>query len=119
MIVMKNTQKLVLITLCIFIFSTICMSGWYVLLHKHAELNAKNVVKIVTSIGFLSAIIPTIIFSLIYYLMRKMMNKLLLTFLIIILFIFLIVLVYNITLVMVFYQLDDPKSFLQSFMEIF
>lgn len=116
---MNNTQKLVLVTFSIFIFSTICMSAWYVSLHKHAELNAKNVIKIVTNIGLVGAIIPTILFTLLYYLVKQMTSKLLLTFLILVLFVFLMVSIYHITLVMVFYQLDDSKSFLQSFMEIF
>jgi uncharacterized membrane protein len=89
------------------------------MLHKHAELNAKNVVKIVTSIGLLAAVIPTVVFTWIYYLVKNMTNKLLLTFLMLAVFIFLLVSIYHITLVMVFYQLDDHKSFLQSLIEIF
>lgn len=116
---MKNTPKLIVVALSIYIFSTICMSGWYVLLHKHAEFNTSNVVRIVTSIGLLAAIIPTIVFTWIYYLVNHMTKKLLLTLLILVLFVFLMVAIYQITLVMIFYHLDDPKSFLQSFMEIF
>mgnify|MGYP003451550113 CR=1 FL=1 len=116
---MKNNTKLVLISLLIFVLSTIGMTCWYISLHKSVVLNIENITKIVAQVGLFSAIIPSTTFTLIYFLIKNLKSKWLLSFLVIFLFVFFILVIYSITLVMVFYHLDDSKSFLKSFMEIF
>lgn len=117
---MGNIKKNIIISLLIFVLCTIILSGWYILLHRYEELvNVKSISKVVINVGLIGAIIPAIIFSLIYYLSKIILNKLLLTFLIFILFIFLLFSVYGLTVNMVFYHIDDSKSFLQSLLEAF
>lgn len=118
---MKENKKSILINLLIFIFSTIIMSCWYIILHRHRyeNLSVKTTVEILERIGLICAIIPSIVFSSVYYLVKKNINKIVLTFLIFALFIFLIFSVYWLTVNMVFYHLDDSKSFFKSLMETF
>ena len=116
---MKNIQKLALFNLSVCILSTIVMACWYSLLHKSLELNVQNITKIVIEVGLVSAIFPAIIFISIYYLIKKISNKLLLTFLIFISFVFLMYWIYWISINMIFYDISDSKSFLESLMETF
>lgn len=116
---MENKRNIT-VSLFIYALCTIILSCWYIILHRYDELvNIKSIIKVVINIGLIGAIVPAIIFSLIYYLLKKVSNKLLLTLLIFILFILLIFSVYWITVNMVFYHIDDAKSFLQSLLEIF
>jgi len=116
---MENKRN-VTVSLFIYVLCTIILSCWYMILHRYEELiNIKSIIKVVINIGLIGAIVPAIIFSLIYYLLKKVSNKLLLTLLIFILFILLIFSMYWITVNMVFYHIDDAKSFIQSLLEIF
>lgn len=109
-----------IISLLIYVVCTLILSGWYIILHRYEELlNIQSIGKVVVNVGLVGAIIPAIIFSLIYYLLKKVANKALLAFLLLIFFIILLFIVYWITFNMVFYHIDDSKSFLQSLMEIF
>jgi hypothetical protein len=117
---MKNIQKLVLISLLIFVFSTIGMTCLYFLVHRFAAVyNLKYITTVITQVGMIAAIIPSMIFLLIYSLIKILKSKWLLSFLILVLFVFLILVIFQISLVMVFYHLDDTKSFLKSLIEIF
>lgn len=116
---MENKRN-VTVSLFIYVLCTIILSCWYMILHRYEELvNIKSIIKVIINIGLIGAIVPAIIFSLIYYLLKKVSNKLLLILLIFILFILLIFSVYWITVNMVFYHMDDAKSFIQSLLEIF
>ncbi|SPE76555.1 hypothetical protein FLACOL_00537 [Flavobacterium columnare] len=115
----KNIQKTIIICLTVFIITITGMSSWYILLHRSVELNISNIIKIIIQVGLLSAIIPYTIFVLIFFLVKKIKYKWLLSFLILTLFVIFIFALYCTTLAMVFYHLDDPKSFFQSFIEIF
>lgn len=115
-----GNKRNVTVSLLIYVLCTIILSCWYIILHRFEDLvNIKSIVTVVINIGLIGAIVPAILFSLIYYLLKKVVNKLLLTFLIFISFIILIFSVYWITVNMVFYHIDDAKSFLQSLLEIF
>lgn len=117
---MKNIQKLVLISLLIFFLLTIGIASWYILSLNYLEqYNLKSIIKIVTQIGLVGAIIPTLTISLIYYLIIKIKNKLLLLFFVIILIVFLIFQIYFIALNLFFYDINDSKSFLKSLIEAF
>lgn len=116
---MENKRNIT-VSLFIYVLCTIILSCWYMILHRYEELvNIKSITKVVINIGLIGAIVPGIIFSLIYYLLKKVSNKLLLILFIFILFILLIFSVYWITVNMVFYHIDDAKSFIQSLLEIF
>lgn len=115
---MKNNKKLIIISLLIFIFSTIATSYWYILLHYSREHDLENITTIVTQIGLIGGFFTTFIFLLINLCIRKIRNKGFRAFLIIILIIFFIVFVYHLTLNMVFYHTDSPHSFLKSLMEL-
>lgn len=117
---MKNTLKLFKVSLIIFAIVTLSMMCLYFLLHRFAAVyNLKYFTDVITQVGIIAAIIPTLIFILIYYLLNTKFNKLLLTFLIFILFILLLFSIYVITLNMVFYHLNDSKSFYYSLIESF
>lgn len=117
---MKKNRKFIIICLSIFLLLTIGIASWYILsLNYLEEYDLKSIIKIVTQIGLVGAIIPSLTISLIYYLLIKIENKLLLLFLIIILIIFLIFQIYCITLNLFFYHISDSKSFLSSLMEMF
>jgi|GEM_PF-5023821 len=108
------------VNLCIYVLSVVILSCWYIVLHRFEELiNAKSITKVVVNVGIVGAVVPAAIFSLIYYLTKRVNNKILPTLLIFILVIILIFSVYWITVNMVFYHVDDSKSFLQSLMEVF
>ena len=116
---MKNSSKLFLNSIYIFIFCLIGMSSLFCLLHRSQELNIAKVFKIISSIGLVSSLIPTIIFIFIYYLLKTLHNKLARIIIIVVLLLILLFSLYNLTLAMVFYHLEDKKSFLESFLEIF
>lgn len=114
---MKKSQKLILFTLLAFVLCTVALSFWYQSLHYLTEV---NFIKIITNVGIVGAIVPTLFLALIYYLIQKNMNKTSQIYLIIILSLLLIFSIYNLTLVMVFYDIDDSKTtFLKSILEIF
>ena len=117
---MENIRKFIMVSLLIFLVLTIGITCWYILSLNYLEkYDLKNTIKIVTQIGFIGAIIPSLTISLMYYFIIKIKNKLLLLFLIIILIIFLIFQVYWISINLFFYDIKDPQSFLQSLLEAF
>jgi mannose/fructose/N-acetylgalactosamine-specific phosphotransferase system component IID len=116
---MKKSQKLLLIALSIFVLCTAGLTIWYFSLHYLTEKNGENIIKAILNIGLIGAILPSILIFLIYYLAKKSMNKSSKIFLIIILSLFLLFSIYNITLIMMFYELEESKSFLQSLLEVF
>lgn len=117
---MKNSRKLVLISLSIFVLSTIAMSCLYFLLHRFAAVyNFKYITTVITQIGLIGGFIGAITFLIIFYLTKKVKNIWLLSFLFIVLIIFLIFLVYCFFVTIIFYDIDGSKSFLGSLMEMF
>jgi hypothetical protein len=117
---MKNTRKLIIIFLSTFLLLTAGIASWYILSLNYLEVyDLKNILQIVTQIGFVGAIMPALTISLIYYLILKIEHKLLLLFLMIILIVFLMMQVYWIGLNLLFYHIDDTKSFLGSLLEAF
>jgi hypothetical protein len=115
---MKNISKFVLISLSIFILSTIGMTYFYILFDSLTVLNLKNVTRILIQVGLIGGIIFTTIFTLIYYLIKKIKNIWLLTISFIGLFIFLIFLAYWFFLAMMYFRLEDSRSFLSILWEI-
>lgn len=114
---MKKTQKLIIFSLLAFVLCTVALSFWYQSLHYLTEV---NFIKVITNVGIIGAVVPTLFLALIYYLTQKNMNKTSRIYLIIILSLFLFFSVYNLTLVMVFYDINDSKTtFLKSLLEIF
>ncbi|WP_375605672.1 hypothetical protein [Flavobacterium davisii] len=112
---MKNIRKFIVVSLVIFSLIVIGISSWYILsLNYMEEYDLKAIIKIITQIGIVGAIIPSLTISLIYYLMIKIENKLLLLFLIIFLIIFLIFQIYVIALKLFFYDINGSVSFLNS-----
>ena len=117
---MKNTQKLLLIFLFIFVISTFIMTCLYFFFHSFATVySLKYITIVVTQIGMIASILPTITIFLIYYSVKKIKSKLLLSCLIIILVIFLLFVIYWHSLNMMFFQLEDSKSFMKSLLEAF
>ncbi len=117
---MDNIRKFILISLLIFILLTIGITCWYILSLNYLEkYDLKNIIKIVTQIGCIGAIIPFLTISLMYYFIIKIKSKLLLLFLMIILIIFLIFQVYWISLNLFFYDIKGSESFLQSLLGAF
>lgn len=116
---MSNIKKLLTIGLSIFILCLIGMIFWYFSLHKYQKFNFNDILKIITKIGLISAIIPSILIFLMYYLKKKMTNTSILIILIIQLLLLLIFSFFRLSLVMTFYNVNDSKSFLQTLMGIF
>ena len=117
---MKNTRKFIIISLSIFILLAVGLTSWYILSLNYMEnYDLKNTIKIVTQIGLVGAIIPSLTISLIYYLILKIEKKLLLLFLIILLIIFLLFQIYVIAINLLFYDINSSKSFLRSLIEAF
>ena len=117
---MTNIQKFIIICLLIFLLITVGIASWYILsLNYMEEYDLKTIVKIVTQIGVVGAIIPSLTISLINYLIIKIEKKLLLLFLIVFLIIFLVFQIYVITLNLFFYDINSSKSFLKSLIEAF
>lgn len=115
---MKNTRKLAIVSIAIFLLSMAAGCYWYILLHYSREHDLKNISKIIMQVGWVTGLVTTIIFLLINWCIRKIKDQGLRTFLVIVLIIFFIVFVYHLTLNMVFYQTDSPYSFIQSLMEL-
>ena len=117
---MKNTQKLLLILLFIFVVSTFIMTCFYFFFHSFATVySLKHIADVVSQIGMIASILPTIVVFLIYYSVKKIKSKLLLSCSIIILIIFLLFVIYWHSLNMMFFQLEDSKSFMESLLEAF
>ncbi len=106
------------IGLAIYIICVIGFTVWYKSLHYLTELTATNIIKMITQAGLVAAVVPSALIFLMYYLFKKPMDKTSRFFLILIVFLFFIFSVYSITLVMVFYDISDSKSFLKSLSEI-
>ncbi len=115
---MKNIRKFIVISLVVFVFSTIGMTYLYILFDSLTELNSKNIIKILIQVGLIGGIIFTSIFILIYFLIKKIKNIWLLTILFIGLFIFIIFLAYWFFLAMMYFRLEDSRSFLSILWEI-
>lgn len=111
---MKNTQKLGLVSLFIFILSTIGVSYWYISDHT-VDLDFQNIIKIASNVGWVGGMIPTITFLIIYFLVKKVKNVWLLSFLLISFIILLILLIYWFFLTMIFYDVKGSESFIGSF----
>ena len=63
---MTNIQKFIIICLLIFLLITVGIASWYILsLNYMEEYDLKTIVKIVTQIGVVGAIIPSLTISLI------------------------------------------------------
>jgi hypothetical protein len=117
---MKNIQKLLLISFFIYIISTVAMTCLYFFFHSFATVySIEYITTVVTQIGMIASILPTITMFLIYYFIKKIKSKLLLSFSIIILVMFLLFTIYWHSLNMMFYQLEDSKPFLKSLIEAF
>ena len=108
---MKNIRKFIVISLVVFVFSTIGMTYLYILFDSLTELNSKNIIKILIQVGLIGGIIFTSIFILIYFLIKKIKNIWLLTILFIGLFIFIIFLAYWFFLAMMYFRLEDSRWF--------
>ena len=115
---MKNNPKLVLISLVVFIFSTIGMTYLYILFDSLTEINLKNITRILTQVGLIGGMIFTSIFILIYFLIKKIKNIWLLTISFIGLFIFIIFLAYWFFLAMMYFSFKESRSFLSILWEI-
>jgi hypothetical protein len=115
---MKNIPKLILISLLMFILSTIGMTYLYVLFDNLMEINLKNILTILIQVGLIGGIIFTIIFLLIYYLIKRIKNIWLLTISLIGFFIFFIFLAYWFFLAMMYYRLEDSQSFLSILLQV-
>lgn len=117
---MKDSKKQIIVGLVIFLILTIAISCWYISLNYLEEYNFKKITEIVTRIGLIAAIIPSLTISLIYYFILKIRNKLFLLFLIIISVFFLIFQIYWIATNLFFYEINDhSKSFLTSLLDSF
>ena len=103
---------LVLISMLIFILSTIGMTCLYILFDNLMQINLKNIFTILIQVGLICGIIFTTIFLLIYYLINKIKNIWLLTISLIVFLIFLIFLAYWFFLAMMYFRLEDSQSFL-------
>jgi hypothetical protein len=115
---MKNNKKSVLISLGIFIIGTIGMTCLFILFDSLIELNLKNITKIVTQVGVVGGTVFTSIFILTYFLIKKIKNIWLLTSSFIVLLIFIIFLAYWFFLAMIYFSLEDSKSFLSILFQI-
>lgn len=115
---MKNIRKLVLISLLVFIISTIGVTYLYVLFDSLMELSSKSIIKILTQIGLIGGIILTIVFILIYYLIKKIKNIWLLTLSLIGLLVFLVFITYWFFLAMMYFRLEDSQSFLSILLQV-
>jgi len=117
---MKNIRKFSIISLIIFLLIAVGIASWYILsLNYMEEYDLKTIIKIVTQIGLVGAIIPSLTISLIYYLIITIEKKILLLLLIILLIIFLLFQIYVIALNLLFYDINSSKSFLRSLIEAF
>lgn len=114
---MKNSRKLIIISIIIFILFTAATSFLYVLLHYLGDYSFKNVLKIITQIGLVGGIGTTVIFLLMNRVVRKVSSGLLRALLIILLILLFLLLFYQITWNIIFYQLDDPRSFISYLIE--
>ncbi|SDQ12681.1 hypothetical protein SAMN05421664_0630 [Chryseobacterium soldanellicola] len=111
---MKNRRKLIIISLIIFILATIASTCWYISLHSYGEGDLKNLTTIITQIGLFGGFFTTVLFLLINF-CWKIKDRGLKAFLVAILVILFIVFVYQLTLNMIFYQTDNPHSFISYF----
>jgi len=116
---MKKNSKNLLIGLSIYVICVIGFTILYQSIHYLNEFTAKNIIKIVIQVALIAAIVPSVLAFTMYYLFRKPMDKTSRFFLILILFIFFIFSIYTLTLVMVFYDISDSKSFFQFLLETF
>lgn len=115
---MKNIPRLVLVSLLIFVLSTIGMTYVYILFDSLTELSQNNITKILIQVGLTGGVIITIIFILIYYLTKKIKNNWLLTISFIGISIFLLFISYWFFLAMMYYRLEDSQSFLSILLQI-
>lgn len=117
---MKSIRRFIVISLLIFSLIALGISSWYILsLNYIEEYDLKTIFKIITQIGLVGAIFPSLTISLIYYLIIKIENKALLLFLIVFLVIFLMFQIYVIALNLFFYEINSSKSFLMSLIDAF
>ncbi|WP_312389941.1 hypothetical protein [Chryseobacterium sp.] len=115
---MKSKFRLIISSLIIFIVSVIFSVCGYFALHLSQEFSLKNINKIIVEVGLISGIVTTVIYLLITLCIRTVKDNGFRSFLIVVLMVFYLAFVCILTLNMVFYQLDNPNSFVKYFMEL-
>lgn len=110
--------KLGIISVIIFTVAAIAATLWYISLHSAQDYNVQDITKTFLQVGLISACITTLFFLLIYLSIKNVKDKGFRFFLISIIIIFFLAFVWQLTLNMVFYQMDSPQSFVKYFLEL-
>lgn len=114
---MKNSQKLIIISLIMFIVTAIGISLWYINDHILLKFDAKSILMVLPKVGVPAGIITTLIFLLVVFCLTKIKNPFIITLVMTLIFIALVGISYWFILHMIFYNIDDKKSFISQLLE--
>jgi len=105
--------KETLISCIVFAVAAVAATVWYISLHASQGYDLQTITRVFLQIGWVSACITTLFFLLIILCMKKIKDKGLRFFLIFTIVIFFLAFVWQLTLNMVFYQMDAPEPFVK------
>ncbi|MDQ0636519.1 uncharacterized protein with PQ loop repeat [Pedobacter sp. W3I1] len=114
---MKNSQKIIIISLIMFIVTAIGISLWYINDHILLKFDAKSILMVLPRVGLPAGIISTTIFLLVVFCLNKIKNPFIITLVMSLIFIAFVVISYWFILHMVFYNIEDKKSFISQLLD--
>lgn len=111
---MKNSQKIIIISLIIFSITSIGITLWYINDHILINFDTNSIIKILFQVGLPAGVITTLIFLMVIFLLQKIKNLYASTLSMALIFILFILISYWFILHMIFYNIEDKESFVSS-----
>jgi len=109
---MKDSPKLITISLIMFIVTALGITLWYINDHILLKFDAKSILMVLPRVGVQAGIITTLMFLLVVFCLNKIKNSFIITLVMSLIFIVFVKISYWFILHMVFYNIEDKKSFI-------
>jgi uncharacterized protein with PQ loop repeat len=114
---MKKPQKLIIISLSMFVITALGITLWYINDHMLLKFDAKSILAVLLQVGLPAGIITTLIFLLVVFCLKKIKNPFLITLVMSLIFIAFVMISYWFILHMIFYNIEDKKSFISQLLD--
>lgn len=114
---MKNPQKLIIISLIMFVVTALGITLWYINDHILLKFDTKSILMVLPRVGMPAGIITTFIFLLVVFCLNKIKNSFIITLVMSLIFIAFVMISYWFILHMIFYNIEDKKSFISQLLD--
>ncbi|MDQ0968622.1 uncharacterized protein with PQ loop repeat [Flavobacterium sp. W4I14] len=116
-IIMKDSQKLITISLIMFVVTALGITLWYINDHILLKFDAKSILMVLPRVGLPAGIITTLMFLLVVFSLNKIKNPFIITLVMSLIFIAFVVISYWFILHMIFYNIEDKKPFISQLLD--